>query len=373
MEIIIGGDLVPTESNKDLFENANLQELMGEKLLAIWQNADVRIFNLETPLTDVESPIKKAGPNLIAATRTANGINALKPSLVSLANNHIMDHGKNGLESTENILNSFEIPYVGVGANLKEASKSFIIEVEGKKIGVYACAEHEFSIATEKEPGANPFDPFESLDHVRELKDNCDFVIVLYHGGKEHYRYPSPLLQKVCRKLVEKGADLVICQHSHCIGCFEEYKEGTIVYGQGNFIFDDADNEFWNSGLLVKVSLEEKTKIDYIPISKNGPIIRFADELTGKNLIEDFHKRSNEILIDGMVEKKYKFFAKEMISIYLATLAGYGKYRYRIHRYLFRGKLLKLKYFKKVKQLQNFIECEAHQELLLESLKTINK
>lgn len=61
---------------------------------------------------------------------------------------------------------------------------------------------------------------------------------MLYHGGKEYYRYSSPNLQKTCRKMTEKGADLVLCQHSHCIGSYEEYNDSTILYGQGNFIFN---------------------------------------------------------------------------------------------------------------------------------------
>jgi len=59
---------------------------------------------------------------------------------------------------------------------------------------VYTCAEHEFTIATENTPGANPFDPLESLDHIQELKSKCDFVLVLYHGEKAHYRYPIFLI-----------------------------------------------------------------------------------------------------------------------------------------------------------------------------------
>ena len=58
--------------------------------------------------------------------------------------------------------------------------------------------------------------------------------------------------------MVEKGVDLVICQHSHCIGCLEEYEESTIVYGQGNFIFDYSDSEFWESSLLIRISIENK-------------------------------------------------------------------------------------------------------------------
>lgn len=76
------------------------------------------------------------------------------------------------------------------------------------------------------------------------MSNACDYTIVLYHGGKEHYRFPSPNLQKYCRKFIEKGANIVICQHSHCIGCEENYKNGKIIYGQGNFLFDDSDDEY---------------------------------------------------------------------------------------------------------------------------------
>jgi len=219
MQLLIAADLVPTESNIDLFNKADIKTLLGEELFSIWNSADVRIFNLEVPLVDKRKPIDKCGPNLIAPKSTAKGIKALKPSLITLANNHIMDQGIQGLNSTREVLNSYNIPYIGVGDNLFEASKPYILNQKGLKIGIYACAEHEFSIAEENKPGANPFDPLESLDHIYNLKKKCDYVIVLYHGGKEHYRYPSPYLQKVCRKMVDKGANLVITQHSHCIGC----------------------------------------------------------------------------------------------------------------------------------------------------------
>lgn len=61
---------------------------------------------------------------------------------------------------------------------------------------------------------------------------------------------------KKCRKIVEKGADLVVCQHSHCIGCMEEYDKGTIIYGQGNFLFDDSESIFWRTSLLLKIDLK---------------------------------------------------------------------------------------------------------------------
>lgn len=370
VSLIIAGDLVPTKSNAGLFAAADIGTLLGDELLAIWNSADIRIINLETPLIDNDYPIDKCGPNLIASTNTVKGLKALNPSLISLANNHILDQGIQGLESTKDVLTAYNIPFNGVGNNLNEASKPYIIEHSGLRIGVYACAEHEFTIATQKTPGANPFDPLESLDHIRQLKASCDYVIVLYHGGKEHYRYPSPYLQKVCRKMVDKGADLVVCQHSHCVGAFEDYYPGTIIYGQGNFIFDKSESEFWQTSLLLNVKLRNNRMfVEYIPIFKYENGIRLASERQAKQIMDDFNKRSQQILDDGYTEKKYKQFALENINNYLRSFSGMGKWMSRIDRHLLNGALIKKKYNKrKLLVIKNFIECEAHRELILAGL-----
>ena len=295
MELIIAGDLVPTDSNRELFINGELEKLLGSELLSIWEKVDYRIFNLEAPLFDMDSPINKWGPNLKAPEKSIEGIKKLNPNLVTLANNHILDHGAEGLYRTQKLLNENNISFIGAGSNLNEASKPFILNKDGVKIGFYACAENEFSIATNDSPGANPFDPLESLDHISKLKDKTDYVIVLYHGGKEHYRYPSPYLQKVCRKIVEKGADLVVCQHSHSIGAYEEYKNSTIIYGQGNFIFNLKDNEYWNTSILVKVVIKNKVSIEYLPIVKTKEGTRLASDKEAREIIYYFKLRSEEI------------------------------------------------------------------------------
>lgn len=369
MQVIIAGDLVPTQSNMALFNNAEVETLLGEKLFALWNLADFRIFNLETPLADEKNPIKKWGPNLIAPTSAFNGIKALKPSLITMANNHIFDQGVNGLESTEKLLDLHAIPSIGSGANLDQAQRPHIIKKEGLRIGIYACAEHEFSIADEKNPGANPFDPLESLDHIQQLKNNCDYVMVLYHGGKEHYRYPSPELQKVSRKMTEKGADLVICQHSHCIGCSETYHGATIIYGQGNFIFDDSDSEFWQTSLLVKAEMKETLRIEYLPVIKKGKVIQLAEGEQASKIMEGFLERSRQILDENFVKQEYRKLADKYMVSYLTKLSGRGKWLSRIDRRIFGNALIKRKYNEKnLLALQNHLECEAHRELLLAGL-----
>lgn len=374
MSIIIGADCVPTKKNIKYFEAADDDSLIGTELLNLLSKADYRIINLEVPLTDKSTPFAKSGPNLIAPTATVNGYMAFGIDLVTIANNHILDQGSNGLSSTITILDGAGIKHIGAGANLREAAVPHITSIGGKKVGVYACAEHEFSIATEKSAGANPFDPLESYDVVLALKQECDFVIVLYHGGKEYYRYPSPLLQKVCRKFVDKGADLVLCQHSHCIGCEEKYKEGTIVYGQGNFLFDDSEDECWQTGLLVKVS--DDFKISYIPVRKHRENVRLADQNDAKKILDEFLKRSNDIQKPGFVETKYQELADSMRAYYLQQFRGISDSNVvmralnKITHKRWRIWLMQNIYDdQKMRSIKNCLQCEAHRELILMGLK----
>lgn len=375
MKIMIGADLVPTKSNELLFCNGDGEALAGKELYKLLKEADFRVFNLEVPLTDTYSPIAKCGPALIASTSTASGYKALGVDLLTLANNHIMDQGEQGLFSTIQMLQKNGIAYVGAGETLQAAQKPFVLEQDGRRIGVYACAEHEFSIADENMPGANPFDPLESLDHIAELKKQTNYVIVLYHGGKEHYRYPSPNLQKVCRKMIEKGADLVICQHSHCVGSEEKWQNGTIVYGQGNFLFDDSVSKFWQTSLLIELSVEDDVMLTYHPLKKRDNTVCLACGEEAEVILSAFYDRSVEIQEKGVLNRKYQDFSKEMLWSYLGAFHGKRtrKLWFRIinklsgHR--FAKWYLNKQYDKQaLLKMQNYVECEAHREVFLDGI-----
>lgn len=69
---------------------------------------------------------------------------------------------------------------------------------------MYSCAQHEFTIATENSPGVKPFDTLELLDYIKELKSSCDYLVVLYHGGKEHYRYSTHIFKNYVEKWLKR-------------------------------------------------------------------------------------------------------------------------------------------------------------------------
>lgn len=378
LKLYIGADFVPTDINRKLFESGNGEALVGKELLGLLKESDLNVFNLEVPLTDASTPINKFGNNLKAPTKTIYGYKALEPIFLTLANNHSLDHGVEGLTTTLELLKKHDIKNAGAGANVKAAKKPFIFEKEGIRIGFYLCAEHEFTVASCHTMGANPFDVLESFDDVEALKKTCDYVIVLYHGGKEFYRYPSPMLQRYCRKFVDKGADLVICQHSHCIGSREDYGKGTIIYGQGNFIFNSESyihhKEFVKDSLLISVEATKDTFIvSEVPIRGTERGTRLATESEAIETLTEYKKRSENIRDAHFVAQAYKDFADTHVKRYLREFLG-RSFIIRAINGLFGRKLIQLILGKtSYLAIQNYLECEAHHELFLRGIKNINK
>lgn len=369
--LLIGGDVVPTASNAERFSEGDICHLVDGGIRGVFESAGFRALNLETPLVDEESPIEKCGPALSARTSSVRGLTALGIDAVALANNHIMDQGARGLSSTISALDGADILHFGAGQSLGEARLPLVVEIGTQRVGVYACAEHEFSIAGEEWSGANPFDPLASLQHVRELRGKCDIVVALYHGGKEHYRYPSPLLRARCRALVDAGANVVVCQHSHCVGCEESWHEGTIVYGQGNFLFDHQDNEFWATGLLVEVDFDDGACVRYHPIVKDGASVRLANTAEAREIMKGFQERSEQIKVPGFVEEECRRYARSCLNGYLlGVMPGARSLPFRVLNKLCGGNLAERLYGRQtLLALQNYVECEAHNELLAEGIK----
>ncbi|MBQ9361459.1 MAG: CapA family protein [Lachnospiraceae bacterium] len=367
-KIAIAADIVPTPSNIELFTEGDTARLIGDSLIERLRRASFIVMNLETPLSDEACPIRKAGPCLIAPTKAISGLKAINPFFFTLANNHILDQGDKGLYSTMNILGENHIGFAGAGKSLEEARKPYVVEIGGRKLGIYCCAEHEFSIAANKKAGANPYDPLESFDDIKQLKEMCDYAIVLYHGGKELYRYPSPHLQKVFRKFADSGADIVVAQHTHCIGCKEDYKESTLVYGQGNFLFDHSKKKQWETSLIIELDLNTGI-VDYVPLVKAGNGVREAKGARGEQILMEFMRRSEEIKNEEFVREHYTRYAQEIGNEYLMRFSG------RIRRNLlvrFLGKLTSYRFIRHMYQeesrlsIKNILDCEAHRELASE-------
>ena len=251
MRISICGDVSPSGAN-ELFIKGKTEELFRDVPTA-FANSDRVLINLEVALTDGDTPIFKKGPNIKASPLCVNVLKKIGVTDCGISNNHIFDYGVPGVQDTIKAVTEAGFNYTGFGANHEDARKNLIMEKDGISVAVIAVCEHEYSYALENRMGARGYDSYDTLEDIREAKKVHDYVVVTYHGGKEQCVYPSPRLRKVCQAMVRSGADVVLCQHSHCIGCCEEYQGGHILYGQGNFHFTNmSDHLHWQNGLVLR-------------------------------------------------------------------------------------------------------------------------
>ena len=361
-DVYIGADFIPTSTNKGLFNAGDIETLIGTEIYQMLCHSELNVFNLEMPLTNKGTPILKSGPNLCGDTAAIKTYKKIRHLLLTLANNHILDYGEAGIKNTIELLNAANINHIGGGMNLREAHNFFPIKLSnGVSVSFYGVAEHECTIATHSSAGANPFDPLVSYDAVELLKKKYDYVVVLYHGGREEYRYPSPMLQRYLRKFIDKGADLVVAQHSHCIGCRENYNDGVIIYGQGNFLFNlDHSDEFFDTGLLLECSFGEKMIVKEIPIKRNGCGVRMAKGAEAEAILGGYCRRGHEIKAPGFVEENYKCFVADNIKRYLEFFWP-GAFNH------FYNNMLPENYV----HILNNIRCEAHNELIQEGLRIL--
>lgn len=367
--ILIGGDVTPTDKNMEFFRQGDAETILGKELYQYWKSADYRLFNLECALTDRPNRIIKNGPHLVFDDTCLHGIEALNPSLVLLANNHILDAGEDGLSDLLRHLDSLNINYIGAGNNISLLNQFYVIEADDKKIGIFNCCDHEFSIAGADAAGANPF-TFECLESIKELSVKVDYTVVAYHGGKEYYRYPSPLMQHRCRQMVDYGANLVLCQHSHCIGSLENYNNATILYGQGNFIFNKKSDEYWDTSLLVELDFNNSCDLRFIPIIRTETGTMLPDNDTAEKILHELHERSKKVNDPEFIERNFSSFATCILPSYLYAFSGWSKYRVAIDKKLFKGFFIKRYYSKKaLATILNFITCEAHHEVVEEALR----
>lgn len=312
--LLIGGDLFPTSNNIELFNNGLVDELFGEQIKKLFNEAKTSICNLEGVFADKALSQEKSGPIIRAQVESIKGIKELGVDFLSLANNHISDCNIEGFCETIEALNSASIGYFGAGLNVEDCCKYVTLELSGKKICVYGVAETMFNSFSSSGFAVNLYDEYSVCMEIASLKKEHDYVIVLYHGGAEYFQYPSPEVKKRFHRMADCGADAIIAQHTHCIGCEEYYNSSYLLYGQGNFLFSFRDNSFTREGLLLQFEISDsRLEISKHLLSISDGKVRLNDSPNWNSLNE----RSKKVLDDLFIEREFMDFAKGKLFLYI--------------------------------------------------------
>ncbi|HDG97269.1 MAG TPA: CapA family protein [Desulfobacterales bacterium] len=262
--------------------------------------------NLECPISSRGTPVPFVQSNFKADPIVVKGLVKAGFKVLSLANNHIYDYGKEAIEDTVNLLKSKGIHVVGIGQSFTEAREPVIIPIADMKIAFLAYTSAHNATDPKHEYVAPPID-LEWLKHdIQKAKSRADICIVSLHFGYENVEYPPPECRKQARKAIEFGADLILGHHPHVIQGMEAYKRGFIAYSLGNFVFDNLTDKKRRSFILkASFNREGIQKIELLPIWIND---QYQPEVASKELADSIFAKVKELswyLKDGSSDKRF--------------------------------------------------------------------
>ena len=241
LTVVLTGDILLDRGVRKAIERHGVDHLFSDGVDSVFQAAQVVVGNLECPATEIEAPVFKkfifrAEPSWLEALQR-HGITHL-----NLANNHSIDQGRRGLIDTkENILAAGMVP-IGAGANMAEASEPVLLAEQPRKVWLVPSlrlALENYAYLTDKPcVSQEPMDSLLQRVYRLRQQDSTAVIIVSLHWGAEHKLVPVPRQRLDAHLLIQAGADVLVCHHTHTLQTIEDYQGHMIYYSVGNFIFD---------------------------------------------------------------------------------------------------------------------------------------
>jgi poly-gamma-glutamate capsule biosynthesis protein CapA/YwtB (metallophosphatase superfamily) len=316
----VEGDNVTLALVGDLLPAANVLELMKKNgydypfraAKPLLEAADIAAGNLETPITTRGTPandkqyVFRGNPETISAIKEA-GFDYL-----SLANNHTLDYGWQGLSDTMDFLDDAKLQHAGSGNDDKEAFAPAYIESKGMTVGFVSVTRVVPDVSWKADrihPGvAEAYSPDRAVASIKEAKQNADVVVVMVHWGVERMDTPAAHQTDLAHRFVDAGADLVIGSHPHVLQGFEAYKGKWIAYSLGNFVFTTtALSKTSETGVLnAKCGKEGTCSLKFTPMFATYSQPAPMEEAAGKALLA----RVSALSIDASVEEDGTIVAK---------------------------------------------------------------
>ena len=267
--MLFTGDILLDRGVRQRIEHIGIERLFSKGIDSLFHEADYVVGNLECPATKIVQPnfkrfVFRAEPEWLSVLRD-HGITHL-----NLANNHSIDQNRPGLVDTrENILKAGIVP-VGAGNNMEQAVQPVLICQQPRPVWLFASLRlplENYSYLPDK-----PCVSQESIDtlcqritRMRQSQPDA-YIIVSLHWGGEHTLKPVPQQRKEARQLIDAGADVLICHHTHTLQTIEDYNGHPIYYSIGNFIFDQQKPINTRACMVSLKISRESSLVETIPV-----------------------------------------------------------------------------------------------------------
>lgn len=274
--------------------------ILDSGIVDIMRKASVNVLNNEFAFTDRGSKLDKAYTFKGSPSRVSI-YKEMGVDLVLLANNHVYDYGEVGFLDTLDTLRKANIPYIGAGRDLEEASGAYYFIVNGYKIAFINATRAEKYIVT---PGATDsssgvfrcYDNSELIRRIKEEDKKSDIVVVLLHWGREDYHSLEKVQVTTSKEYIDAGADLIVGGHAHVLQGMEIYKDKLIAYNLGDFIFNDWTTE--TGMLVVDIDKYKNFTWRFVPCLESGVYTKMLFGNDKKDLIKKMNKWSINTVMD---------------------------------------------------------------------------
>lgn len=348
----------------DKVDNLNL----SGSLQLLLNQSDINVLNFEAPVKCNGKMLHKSGPNISQDPNAPRWLEIRGYNVISMANNHAMDFGAEGLQKTKDM---FRDALILGGGTWEEAYKMHIFTTnDGIRVGLLAATHCEFGTMVDKARDKYGCSWCQHPDFEKLIlqKKDVDYLVILNHGGVEFMDMPLPEWRMLYKKWIDWGADAVIASHPHVPQGYEIYRGRPICYSLGNFCFqtDSVKHEHWLESLCCVLNVEKSGKRNFTiyPIyydAKNN-YIDFNHSTDFKNHLIWL----NKTLTDEEAYMKY-------VNQFVVELYGHYKGLFTRGGWLatiFSKEFLKgiIEGFKK-EHIYNCINCESHRWALVRALR----
>jgi len=302
--MIFTGDVLLDGSVRNIINSQGLDAVFPVEYRAPFHNADIVMINLEMPMSNRGTP----DPDKEFSFRgDPSGIVLLSDmgvSIVTLANNHTLDYGREAFLDTLELLEQNSIKYVGGGRDKAEAMQWVTLHAGDKNIAFLAASRviptTDWYATLSRSGLFGTYDPTELNRQITLAKKEADYVIVYVHWGVERNTIPENWQRTMAFGYIDAGADAVVACHPHVLQGFEFYSDKLIAYSLGNFIFTNDQRDTAALELTINTDGGLSARIYPYEIINRSTVM-----MTDPDKLERLKGHLNEISFNAVIDSDF--------------------------------------------------------------------
>ena len=283
--LFVGGDTIVEEEFDD--------RPFGPSLRRRMRRADLTVLNLEGAIEGAGEPLTKAGAIKETAERTPAVLADAGVDVVTLANNHVMDRGADGLFETMASLRDAGVGVCGAGSDATAALEPHRATVaDGTvRVSLFGLCEREFGVTESETPGTAWINHPNARRRVEAAADAADVTVVFPHGGIEYVPFPPVERRRQLRRFADAGADAIVGHHPHVAQGWECVDDTPVFYSLGNFLFELSRRPSTREGLGLEITFRGDTpvSVELVPVTFDDGAVRELDGDRAAALVEHVH------------------------------------------------------------------------------------